>query len=299
VVTDAQLMMFLQVAHEYQLNPFTKEIYAFPSKGGGIVPMVPIDGWAKIINRHPMMDGLEFEDLADEKGRLVAIRCRIYRKDRSHPTEVTEYLSECFDEKKDTWVRWTARMLRHKSLIQCARIAFALAGIYDPDEAERILESEDRRELAAPRPIERPRPVLTPAKPCEAVQQSDKPQAEAAREEVQPDRQRAGESAPSSEPAAGATVGEVAMPSVASQPSGTELFPPKADAVRPSEENLITENQRKKLYAAARSVYGKEEYEKKLHAVLKDKFQVEHVSQIKKEQFDEIYHEVGRTLGLK
>jgi len=31
-------------------------------------------------------------------------------------------------------------MLRHKAMIQCARLAFGFAGIYDQDEAERIAE---------------------------------------------------------------------------------------------------------------------------------------------------------------
>jgi hypothetical protein len=29
-------------------------------------------------------------------------------------------------------------MLRHKCMVQCARIAFGLSGIYEPDEAQRI-----------------------------------------------------------------------------------------------------------------------------------------------------------------
>jgi len=32
-------------------------------------------------------------------------------------------------------------MLRHKAMIQCARIAFGFGGIYDQDEAERIQEA--------------------------------------------------------------------------------------------------------------------------------------------------------------
>ncbi|EIP6782236.1 hypothetical protein LTE40_000211, partial [Escherichia coli] len=31
--------------------------------------------------------------------------------------------------------------LRHKAMIQCARLAFGFAGIYDKDEAERIVEN--------------------------------------------------------------------------------------------------------------------------------------------------------------
>jgi hypothetical protein len=33
-------------------------------------------------------------------------------------------------------------MLRHKAMIQCARIAFGFGGIFDPDEAERIVERD-------------------------------------------------------------------------------------------------------------------------------------------------------------
>ncbi len=33
-------------------------------------------------------------------------------------------------------------MLRHKAMIQCARLAFGFTGIYDQDEAERIVEND-------------------------------------------------------------------------------------------------------------------------------------------------------------
>ena len=33
-------------------------------------------------------------------------------------------------------------MLRHKAMIQCARLAFGYGGIYDQDEAERIVEAQ-------------------------------------------------------------------------------------------------------------------------------------------------------------
>lgn len=135
-VTDEQFLQFLMVTHEYNLNPFTKEIYAFPGKGGGIQPIVSIDGWLNIINSHPQFDGMEFEDKIEE-GRLVAVTCKMYRKDRTHPIEVTEYMSECKRE-TDTWKTWPARMLRHKAAIQGARYAFGFSGIYDQDEVERI-----------------------------------------------------------------------------------------------------------------------------------------------------------------
>jgi len=42
--TEAQLAALLIVANQYGLNPWTKEIYAFPDKHNGIVPVVGIDG---------------------------------------------------------------------------------------------------------------------------------------------------------------------------------------------------------------------------------------------------------------
>ncbi len=140
-VSNEQAAAFLVVAKQYNLNPFIKEIYAFPGRGGGIVPIVSVDGWATLINRQPMLDGIQFEDHLEESV-LMAVTCRIYRKDRSHATEVTEYLNECRRD-TDTWVKYPSRMLRHKALIQAARYAFGLVGIYDPDEAERIAEGNN------------------------------------------------------------------------------------------------------------------------------------------------------------
>ena len=138
--TNEQIAAFLVVANNYSLNPFIKEIYAFPGRSGGIIPIVSIDGWLTIINRQPQLDGIEFHDTIGEAGELVAVAARVYRKDRAHPTEVTEYMAEC-RRNTDTWRQWPSRMLRHKAMIQAARYAFGLSGIYDPDEAERIVEA--------------------------------------------------------------------------------------------------------------------------------------------------------------
>ena len=54
-VTDEQMMALLIVADQYGLNPFTKEIFAYPDKQNGIVPVVSVDGWSRIINQHPDM----------------------------------------------------------------------------------------------------------------------------------------------------------------------------------------------------------------------------------------------------
>ncbi len=134
-VSNEQMMALLIVADQYGLNPWTKEIYAFPDRHNGIVPVIGVDGWARIINNNQQFDGMEFEQ--DEE----SCTCSIYRKDRAHPTRVTEYMKEC---RRDVapWKSHPRRMLRHKAMIQCARLAFGFVGVFDQDEAERIIEKD-------------------------------------------------------------------------------------------------------------------------------------------------------------
>lgn len=136
-VSDAQMTALMVVANQFGLNPWTKEIYAFPDKNNGIVPVVGVDGWSRIINQHPQFDGMDFEQDAE------SCTCIIYRKDRNHPIKVTEWMSECRRANVGPWQSHPKRMLRHKAMIQCARLAFGYGGIYDQDEAERIVESID------------------------------------------------------------------------------------------------------------------------------------------------------------
>lgn len=133
-VTDAQMAALLVVSNQYGLNPWTREIYAFPDKNNGIVPVVGVDGWARIINNHPQFDGMDFEQDDDK------CTCIIYRKDRTRPVKLTEYMNEC---RRNTppWQSHPRRMLRHKTMIQCARIAFGYGGIFDADEATQVIQN--------------------------------------------------------------------------------------------------------------------------------------------------------------
>lgn len=147
-VTDAQMTALLVIANQYGLNPWTKEIYAYPDKGS-IVPVVGVDGWSRIINNNDKLDGVSFtysDETINHKGRTahVWIECAISRNDRKNPTVVREYFDEVKREANFTtpWDTHPKRMHRHKALIQCARIAFGFGGIYDQDEAERILEKD-------------------------------------------------------------------------------------------------------------------------------------------------------------
>jgi phage recombination protein Bet len=169
--SNEQMMALLVVADQYGLNPFTKEIYAFPDKHAGIIPVVGVDGWSRIINQNDQFDGMEFRSadtqitLDDAKACPEWMECIIYRRDRTHPVKITEYLDEVYRppfegmgnsgpyRSNGPWQSHTKRMLRHKAMIQCARIAFGFVGIFDQDEAERIIEGQATL-VVAPQPVD-------------------------------------------------------------------------------------------------------------------------------------------------
>lgn len=170
--TKEQFAAFLLVAREYDLNPITKEIYAFPSKGG-IQPIVSIDGWMKLMNSHQQFDGIEFEDHLTEDGQVISITAKVFRKDRKHSISVTEYLSEC-KRNTDPWKQFPRRMLRHKAAIQAARYAFGFSGIVEPDEVERI----DGQVVAPPIPPAIEAPKQRSAPPAIDIVESENPAAD-------------------------------------------------------------------------------------------------------------------------
>lgn len=175
VITDEQMAALMIVADQYGLNPFTKEIYAFEDKGA-IVPVVSVDGWIRIINDHPSMDGIEYRYSDDvvtmSKGKPCPAWCEavITRKDRAHPIVVREYLDECYVNERNgyagPWQSHTKRMLRHKATIQGGRVAFGFSGIYEEDEAQRIVQA---RELPREEGSDKPKTLAAALKVTESA----------------------------------------------------------------------------------------------------------------------------------
>lgn len=191
--TEEEFIAFISVCNQYELNPMTREIYAFPKQGGGIVPMVSADGWTKIITRHPNYKGHSFDESQEEvtvpgtsKKCPKWVSCTIKLKDGGEVT-VKEYFDECF---RDTmpWKQMPHRMMRHKAKNQTGRDAFGISGIYDDDEGNDVTKGDLVRfpEIAEPKargevidaapvaqsttdagdaPVAPPAPVAAPAEP--------------------------------------------------------------------------------------------------------------------------------------
>jgi phage recombination protein Bet len=128
---------FMMVAYEYGLNPILRQIYAYPKKGGGINPVVSLDGWVHLVNTHPQFDGLDFTYAEQGPGKPpLSCTCIMHRKDRSHPITVTEYYGECY-RNTEPWNQMPRRMLRHKALKEAARYAFGFSAM-DEDDARDV-----------------------------------------------------------------------------------------------------------------------------------------------------------------
>ncbi len=133
--SEAEFISLVIVANTYNLNPLTKEIYAFPKKGGGIQPMVSYDGWIKIMNEHSQFDGIEFNHTLDDRGNIIAAEGIIYRKDRSRPTKKLIYLKE-FKKNSEPWNNSPSHMLDVRCLCHTARIAFGVNAGIEGEEFE-------------------------------------------------------------------------------------------------------------------------------------------------------------------
>ena len=149
--TDDEMLALVVVSNEYGLNPLLKEIYAFPAKGGGIVPIVSVDGWNKMLIRHQDFDGIEFEFTDDQQGNPHSCTATVFIKNRNHAVKVTEYFEECY-RKTDPWDNMPRRMLRNRTLCQASRMAFGFSGVYNDDEAHAVVDIESLVLPAEPPP---------------------------------------------------------------------------------------------------------------------------------------------------
>ena len=148
VWTQADLERLLLTATQHNLNPLNREIFMLDS-GPEAMPLmvVGVDGWSKIMNIHPQFAGMQFQESAESSGGIpIWMECEIYRHDRVVPLKVREYFEEARSDHM-AWITHPRGMLRHKCMVQYARIAFGLSGIYGSEEAQRIKPAHNKAQL--------------------------------------------------------------------------------------------------------------------------------------------------------
>ena len=125
-LSEATQETCLRLIAEYRLNPRADELDLIQFEEGRWQVFITVNGWAKLINAHPAFCGIEFSEASElEEGVPIWMGCAIYRTDRVKPIEVKEYFTEMKTEHV-AWQQMPRRMLRHRAMQQCARLAFGI-----------------------------------------------------------------------------------------------------------------------------------------------------------------------------
>jgi hypothetical protein len=125
-ITPYTQIQLLRLASKYQLDPLSDEVNLLETKEG-YLPFITIDGWAKLINQHPQYAGMSLRDSTELIDGIPAwMECTIYRNDRILPIVIKEYLEEVRTD-HPSWQQMPRRMLRHRVIQQCARLALGIS----------------------------------------------------------------------------------------------------------------------------------------------------------------------------
>lgn len=117
------LLSLLRIAREHHLDPLKEEVALTLYEDCNWRAYITVEGYSKLLNNHPAFDGIVFSQSAETtNGVPIWMECSIYRKDRSKPIVVREYFEEV-KSAQAIWQKMPRRMLRHRVMAQCARLA--------------------------------------------------------------------------------------------------------------------------------------------------------------------------------
>jgi len=143
-LTDRELHTALCLITKFDLNPFTREIYANRDKHGKVMVIVGIDGWIKILHRCGDYDGHTQDVQFDEAGEAEWVDTTIFSKTRQHPTTYRAYATEYAKLGGFMKAMIPIHMLRLFSFRHATRFFTPIGGhVVTPEEAEWM--TEDRR----------------------------------------------------------------------------------------------------------------------------------------------------------
>jgi hypothetical protein len=147
------LLHFLHQIRKYRLDPLSDEIMLFKNPEGQYQTLITIDGWMRLINQDPQYAGMTFKESHElELGIPLWMECSIYRHDRILPITVKEYSAEMKTEHL-LWKTMPRRMLRHRSIQQCARLAFSIHIADQPINLEKVTTKNNIAPLTKGNPI--------------------------------------------------------------------------------------------------------------------------------------------------
>ena len=123
LVPAKTILALLRLAQEHHLDPLKEEVALALYEEGNWQAYITVEGWSKLLNCHPAFDGIAFSESSEHANNIpIWMECTIYRKDRVRPIVIREYFEEVKGEQA-IWQKMPRRMLRHRVMQQCARLA--------------------------------------------------------------------------------------------------------------------------------------------------------------------------------
>jgi RecT family len=143
-------VQLLRLANKYQLDPLSDEIALLQNQDQTYQPFITIDGWSKLINNHPEYAGMSLRDSTELIDSIPTwMECTIYRNDRILPIVIKEYLEEVRTD-HPSWQQMPRRMLRHRVIQQCARLALGISANEVATKIESVKQEANLNEAHIP-----------------------------------------------------------------------------------------------------------------------------------------------------
>lgn len=140
-LTDSEMFAGLSMIARYALDPVAKEVYVTRTSKG-LVTIIGIDGYVKILNRTEGYNGFEQELHFDDSGKdLEWVETVIYHKDREYPTKYRAFMSEYRKIAGPVAGQIPWHMLRLFSLRHAVRLFTPIGGNVVTEEEARWMDA--------------------------------------------------------------------------------------------------------------------------------------------------------------
>ena len=140
-LTDAEMFVGMSMIARFGLDPIAREVYVTRTSKG-LVALVGLDGWIKILDRTEGYDGFEQElGWAENATRLEWVETKIYSKLRSRPTTYRAYAVEYTRIAGPVAGQLAWHMLRIFSLRHAARLFTPIGGSVVTEEEARWMDA--------------------------------------------------------------------------------------------------------------------------------------------------------------
>ncbi len=159
--TDQELMMGLQIAKTFNLNPLKREVYFVKYGAGNMQVLTGYEVYLKRAERSTKWDGMEVTSEGSvEQGNLKGI-VKIFRKDWQHPLTHETHYSEYVQRKSDGtinafWKNKPVTMIKKVCVSQAFRLAFPDEFDGMPYTSDEVIDQDKVADIKIDEPLQMP-----------------------------------------------------------------------------------------------------------------------------------------------